>query len=412
MLIDRLFSPHSFDEFIRDSWGRRFEYVPGWPGKFAELLPWEALNRILEEHSFDTARLRLVKDGQHVTRSSYIQDQPFARVVPAALTRHLRDGATLNINQIDQMYGPIGDLAASLSRVLREPVSVNLYAGWRTTKGFDLHWDEHDVLVLQVAGRKHWRVYGDNRPHPISHALDGSYAPPEEVVWDGLLSEGDLLYMPRGWWHVAVPMDEPSLHLTFGVNTRTGRDLLFWLLDELCAESAVTRADLPRFASEADRHEHMERIRADLLTQWTPDLLDRFYAHVDARAHPPQPLGLPWSAMAEALPPTDDFLLELPAARSARLTHLPDGRVQIVADGRRLRFAPAARTILETLLEGRAVSVAEVVAKVAGEVDRATVRSLLAKLVANSVVVVAGPAPAARAESPPPARVAAPLLVR
>ncbi|HEX8451341.1 MAG TPA: cupin domain-containing protein [Longimicrobium sp.] len=401
MLIDRLFAPHTVDEFIRDSWGKRFEHVPGWPGKFADLLPWDALNRILAEHSFDAQRLRLVTDGKPVARTAYVQEQPFPRVVPSALTRHLREGATLNINRIDQMYAPIGELAEAISRAFREPVTVNMYAGWRSTKGFDLHWDEHDVFVLQVAGRKHWRVYGDNRPYPISHALDGSYPPPEEVVWDGILGEGELLYIPRGWWHVAVPMEEPSLHLTFGVDVHNGRHLLLWMVDQLCAASAVTRKDLPRFATAAARAEHVELLRQDLLAQLTPDLVDRFYAHLESRARPQQTAGLPWSAMAEGLPPTDDFLVQLPAARDATLTETPDGRVQLVAAGKRLRLAPSARPIVEPLLQGQPVSIARVVAEAAGQVDRDTVRSLLGKLVGQGLVVVAGPAPAApRAEAP------------
>ena len=48
-----------------------------------------------------------------------------------------------------------------------------------------------------------------------------------------LLEAGDLLYIPRGWWHVAMPLDEPTLHLTVGVNNLTGADFLRWFADRL-----------------------------------------------------------------------------------------------------------------------------------------------------------------------------------
>ncbi|HEX5727273.1 MAG TPA: cupin domain-containing protein [Longimicrobiaceae bacterium] len=401
--LDRLFAPHTVDEFIRDSFGKRFELVRGWPGKFAELLPWEDLNRLLTEHTFDPMRLRLVKDGKPVPRPVYIQENPFPMVVPGELARELREGATLNLNMFHQMHGPVRQLTGALSRALQEPVTVNLYAGWRTTKGFDLHWDEHDVFVLQVAGRKAWKVYGDSRPHPISHALDGSFPPSQELVWEGVLNAGDLLYMPRGWWHVAVPMDEPSLHLSFGVDTHHGRSLLLWLVDEVAKSSAWTRKDLPRFATAAQRSEHLERMREDFLAQWTPDLLERFYAHLEAKAKPRPALGLPWSATAERIPPDDDHLVWLLVPGEPELTPLPEeGRVQLVANGRRFRFGASAQEVLEVLAARRPVSIAEVVRTVAGRVDRDTVRRLLAKLVEHGLLAVVGPAaPAAPNDAEP-----------
>ena len=56
----------------------------------------------------------------------------------------------------------------------------------------------------------------------------------------------DLLYIPRGWWHVATPLDEPTLHLTVGVNNPNGADFLAWYVDRLKTSEDVRR-DLPQF---------------------------------------------------------------------------------------------------------------------------------------------------------------------
>ena len=50
----------------------------------------------------------------------------------------LADGATLIVDQVDELAARVGDLAADFEDVLRTLTSVNLYAGWRTQKGFDL----------------------------------------------------------------------------------------------------------------------------------------------------------------------------------------------------------------------------------------------------------------------------------
>ncbi|MGH3831563.1 MAG: JmjC domain-containing protein [Pseudonocardiaceae bacterium] len=37
----------------------------------------------------------------------------------------------------------------------------------QNTAGFDLHWDDHDVIVVQLAGSKMWEVRGTSRPAPL-----------------------------------------------------------------------------------------------------------------------------------------------------------------------------------------------------------------------------------------------------
>ena len=161
------------------------------------------------------------REGQPVSVETYLSDQqnkrkngkPIPRLNTTALTRELRNGATIVLDAVDELHRPIRRLAESLERVFRVKVQVNAYAGWRTSHGFDLHWDDHDVFVLQVAGRKQWKVYGMTRKYPMARDVEPAVDPPSEVLWEGLLRSGDLLYIPRGWWHVATPLDEPTLHL-------------------------------------------------------------------------------------------------------------------------------------------------------------------------------------------------------
>jgi hypothetical protein len=79
-------------------------------------------------------------------------------------------------------------------------------------------------------------------------------------LWEGTLEDGDLLYIPRGWWHVALPLAEPTLHLTVGIHNRTGLDLLRWLAERMRA-SETFRRDLPRMSSAQVRAEHAARMR-------------------------------------------------------------------------------------------------------------------------------------------------------
>src|SRR4051794_36815906 len=251
-----IFFPLTVDEFIHSYLGRNFYHSAGQPGRFAGLLPWNDLNNLLRHQRLDSPRLRLVREGKPVPVESYVQHassrpQPHLRIPrlrSAEITRHLRDGATLVVDAVDEIVESVTSLAQDLEWVLRTRIQVNMYAGWRTSHGFDLHWDDHDVLILQVSGRKHWKLYEMTREHPLPQDNRRKFEAPEQPLWEGMLEDGDLLYIPRGWWHVAVPLEEPTLHLTVGLHRKNGTDFLSWFQERLLGFAAV-RQDVPVFAT-------------------------------------------------------------------------------------------------------------------------------------------------------------------
>jgi ribosomal protein L16 Arg81 hydroxylase len=291
------------------------------------------------------------------------------------------------LDAVDELCAPITEIAEGLERVFHEHVQVNCYAGWRTQRGFDLHWDDHDVFILQVTGRKRWSVYGMTQPFPLTR--EGNTAPkpaPDNPLWTETLEDGDLLYIPRGWWHVALPLDEPTLHLTVGIHNRTGIDLLQWLTGELRASEAF-RQDLPRFASDDERAKHLENLRRDLLKELEADnLLERYYEEQDASAEPRAHLSLPRSATPDALPEEDNALLRLHTPRPLKLKAV-DGVVEFSCNKKRWRFAENALPVLQALNERRACSTQELCDTAKEKLDEQTVRKFLRELLLQGLIV-------------------------
>jgi hypothetical protein len=306
------------------------------------------------------------------------------RLRAGAMTERLRAGATLVLDAVHELSRPVGDLAAALERDLGERVQVNAYVGWGTTHGFDLHWDDHDVLVLQVAGRKRWEIHGPSRPWPLFRDTEVAQPPAGGAMAEYLLGDGDLLYVPRGWWHVAAAIGEPSLHLTFGITPSTGIDLLAWVADSL-RDEVDFRRDLPRFAGPAEREAHLAELGRLLAAAWTPDLLDRFLAARSAAAPARPAFGLPFAATAAVLPPDDGALVRLLAPRA--LLEEGAGTVVLRAGGRQLTFAAAAGPLLAALLGGRPVAIGALVALPGHGLDALTVRALVAELVVQGLAM-------------------------
>jgi ribosomal protein L16 Arg81 hydroxylase len=388
--LTELLQPYSVQEFLTSTWGKCYQYLPGEPGRFSRLLPWSRLNAILDEHRLDFPRVRLIKDGEQLPASDFLSysqgrhGEQIPRLKAGRLNELLREGATLAVNSLQEVARPIRELAENLEHVLRERINVNAYAGWGTSHGFDLHWDDHDVFVLQVAGRKRWKIYGDTGKFPQERADAAQEEAPKEPVWEQILEDGDLLYIPRGWWHVAIPLAEPTLHLTVGSTNRTGVDFLRWLQEELRTQP-LFRQDLPRFATEAEQMAHMERLREELFALWDEVALKRFLFHHDSRAVARPRFSLPWSVAPDVLPPTDEACVRLLMPRSTSLS------IALLKNEKLRPFAPHAEEVLCPLLDGEAHSIREVCARAAATADRETVRAFLGELVLQGLLSVSTP---------------------
>lgn len=383
--------PQSVDEFIANAWGRDVRHVKGQPEKFAHMLPWDRLNTILRQHRLDFPRLRLARDGESLPASTYLRhvrnsrkQMTVPRLLADKLTAELRQGATLVLDAVDELCEPLEELARSLEHFFRVHVQINAYAGWRTSRGFDLHWDDHDVFILQVAGRKDWRVYGETRPAPLIEDIEPAAKPTREPLWAATLEAGDLLYIPRGWWHVALPLDEPTLHLTVGIHNRTGLDLLRWLVDNLRL-SETARRDLPLFASADEQRTHAARLRNDLVNVFEDDLIEQYFAAQDATAPPRPRLNLPWSVMPNAPPLAADARVRLLAPRPLEF-QIKDGAVEFSCLKKRWRFAEDALLVLRPLADGHAHTVAELCAAASERLAERTVRALLVELIEHGLI--------------------------
>lgn len=191
---------------------------------------------------------RLVRDGAPLPASEYTQEIPWrpgrfdglARVDRVA--QEHAAGATIVLQALQLHWHPAALYCRGLERALGFPVQANAYATPAAAQGFAVHHDTHDVFVLQVAGRKRWRIYAPVLELPLatqrwSPALGEPGAPVEELT----LHPGDTLYVPRGWPHEAIAQEDASLHLTIGLHPPTRLDALRAALDECAAEDVAFR---------------------------------------------------------------------------------------------------------------------------------------------------------------------------
>jgi lysine-specific demethylase 8 len=151
----------------------------------------------------------------------------------AEFVGHLRQGERCYLHSTNAGLFPGLDAFFNFRPLLPDapdPVFVKLWFGAKTRSG--LHFDPRDNLFAQIHGRK--RVYlvapTDNGcTYPLPADITKSQVDPIEdrhpeqpafdnaTVYEGILDPGDILVIPRGWWHHICAEDVSiSLNCFFG----------------------------------------------------------------------------------------------------------------------------------------------------------------------------------------------------
>jgi ribosomal protein L16 Arg81 hydroxylase len=387
--MSALLAPVSMDDFLSTYWRTQHLVSRGSAERFSGLLSWTGLNGILEHHWREPFRFRLACQGRDLDPASYADLGGLApRIRAKDLTDHLRRGATLSFNGIDELHEPLRHLAESFESFFRGSTQINVYAGWRALHGLDLHRDDQEVFILQLDGRKRWLLYGFSVEGVDRSGLAGSSDPPTGATFDHILEPGHLLYIPRGCYHVAVPMNVPALHLTVGVKNPRGMDLLLWMVERLRA-SEIAGRDLPYQAGAVERVDYSADLRRALLGSLDSDLVEQYFSETGSNIRSRPSFSLPWSATPELLPPGRAFLVRLTVPCPLVVTGDSDaGAIEVRCGGRRYRFPRSMQWITEQLDEGTPLPVTRLIEAVAGRLDEGTVRVLLAMLVKEGLVAI------------------------
>jgi len=407
MTFDEAIEPLTVSEFVDRHLGSRYLLLrPGVP-RFEHLIRWDEVNTALRHVRFSPQRLRLVQSGKTIPAGSYtfVDDDASggSSLDARRFERLLASGATLSINKVDEMFPEVQTFAESCEEQFRIPVGVNLYAGWRTDNGFDLHWDRHDTLILQIAGRKHWTVYEPTVEHPLDdRLLTPPPTPTAAPVWDGPLEAGDLLYMPRGWWHVARPLDEPTLHITAGLRHRTAATLLRWVGAELNKQASF-RADLPVKAAAAGQAAYAATVREMVAAALTDDVVERYLRMVEHEIPARPRVQLPDAAMSKPVRLEPDTPLRLASGHQLHLDPPTAGRTLLFKIGETswtcdIGLAPA----LRRLRGGRPTTIKEMGAAIE-PMYRLPLRMFVETMLAQHVIWAERPqpTPASASISPP-----------
>jgi ribosomal protein L16 Arg81 hydroxylase len=253
-----LLAPVTPEQFFAEHYDKAPLHVRGTPGKFAQVLSWRGINRLLDmTHAWTGTSLKLVLDSQTIPPEQYCQRvmgrdgaqvlQPDAKLVQGWIAR----GASIVMNDVDSLTPGLASVSNALEAAGFGKAQANVYISWQQHKAFRTHYDTHDVWAVQVEGEKTWNIWEGRAEWPIPHPVFKSQKQEHHDQARGklrgtvLMKPGDLLYLPRGWYHDALAEAPASVHIAYGVHAPLGLDLVNMLVERVLYE-AEFRKPLPR----------------------------------------------------------------------------------------------------------------------------------------------------------------------
>lgn len=220
---------------------------------------WADINDIISRCDPQSEHFRVSFPSGNVDKEKYVHTYFHVGDVRRKLNRpalygFLRQGGTLVANHIYD-EPKFNDYAKDVAQFTGRQTVTSAYVAFGKTDSYREHWDSRDVFAVQLKGRKRWIVYSPSFEAPLymhqSKYIEDKYPCPDEPYLDFVLEEGDVFYIPRGWWHNVTPLGEPTVHLAIGTFPAFGIDYAKWVFRKL-PECIHARMALENYAQDKE----------------------------------------------------------------------------------------------------------------------------------------------------------------
>ncbi|KAM9840001.1 ribosomal oxygenase 1 [Aulostomus maculatus] len=215
-LFQWLIDPIPAKAFFRDTWEKKPVIVQRQnPDYYKGLFSTAEFDRVLRQED--------VQYGVNLDVTSYTDGKrethnPPGRALPFTVWDFYQSGCSLRLLNPQAFSSTVWNVLSILQEQFGSMAGANVYLTPPGTQGFAPHYDDIEAFVVQLEGKKHWRVYNprtEDEVLPVLSSPNFNQAEIGKPILEVVLQAGDLLYFPRGFIHQGDCLpDTHSLHIT------------------------------------------------------------------------------------------------------------------------------------------------------------------------------------------------------
>ncbi|XP_059354162.1 ribosomal oxygenase 1 [Carassius carassius] len=232
-LFQWLLHPVQDKGFFRENWEKKPILIQRQnPEYYKGLFSTAEFDRILRNND--------VQYGVNLDVTSYTNGKrethnPPGRALPYTVWDFYESGCSLRMLNPQAFSSTVWQVLSILQEKFGSMAGANVYLTPARTQGFAPHYDDIEAFILQLEGKKHWRVYNPRSEDEVLPLVSSPNFSQDEIgqpIMDVVLEAGDLLYFPRGFIHQGDCLpDAHSMHITVSSFQRNSwGDLLLKLM--------------------------------------------------------------------------------------------------------------------------------------------------------------------------------------
>lgn len=214
-----------------------------------DLLNWETVEEVMKAKK---SVLRIVQDGRVI--------KDYVELTYDEAREHHKKGHTLLLRFAEKSSTKLLALAEDFKNSFHTDVDIQLYCTPEGHNAFGWHYDVEEVFIIQTKGSKSYTIRPNTvHPNPLVKSIPKDLGYEQEktpIEINVTLEEGDWLYIPSGWWHIARTQKE-SMHISIGLMPNSAVEILDYLSKHL-AQNAFWRTRMPLHMDFKSRDEEIE----------------------------------------------------------------------------------------------------------------------------------------------------------
>ncbi|KAL7639740.1 UNVERIFIED_CONTAM: hypothetical protein RMT77_009150 [Armadillidium vulgare] len=212
-----IISPLTTKVFMNNFWEKKHLLIRAKDkSRFKSILSTEDIDNILRKNNLSYTK--------NIDITSYVEGKrdthnPEGRALASVVWDYYNSGCSIRMLNPQTFSNSVWKLLTTLQEFFNSFCGANVYLTPPGTQGFAPHWDDIEAFILQLEGKKRWKVYKwRSEEETLPRDSSGNFGLEDrlgELLLDCILEPGDLLYFPRGYIHQAEALDDiHSLHIT------------------------------------------------------------------------------------------------------------------------------------------------------------------------------------------------------